>query len=167
MPITPIDIRKKKFSTHLRGIDTQEVKNFLELVANEMEALRKERSLLAEKVDELSAKLEGYTRTEKLLKDTLLTAQQATTDMKQATQRETETILEKARLEAQAIIQKTEEVTRRLRAEINELSIKKHAFFGELRGVIQSYLSMLEHWESNIDNIDEEKKNEGEDRRKR
>lgn len=166
MPITPIDIRKKKFSTHLRGIDAQEVKNFLELVANEMEALRKERSLLAEKVDELSAKLEGYTRTEKLLKDTLLTAQQATTDMKQATQRETETILEKARLEAQAIIQKTEEVTRRLRAEINELSIKKHAFFGELRGVIQSYLSMLEHWEANKDD-NEEKKNEGEDRRKR
>ena len=166
MPITPIDIRKKKFSTHLRGIDAQEVKNFLDLVANEMEVLRKERSLLAEKVDELSAKLEGYTRTEKLLKDTLLTAQQATTDMKQATQKEAETTLEKARLEAQAIIQKTEEVTRRLRTEINELSIKKRTFFGELRGVIQSYLSMLEHWESNI-NDEEDKKNEGEDRRKR
>jgi cell division initiation protein len=166
MPITPIDIRKKKFSTHLRGIDAQEVKNFLELVANEMEALRKERSLLAEKVDDLSARLEGYSKTERLLKDTLVTAQQASTDMKETTQKEAENILEKARLEAQAIIQKTEEVNKKLRTEINELSIKKRAFFGELRGVIQSYLSMLDHWESNIDE-EEEKKNEGEDRRKR
>jgi DivIVA domain-containing protein len=165
MPITPIDIRKKKFSSQLRGINAQEVKNFLDMVANEMEVLRKERALLAEKVDELSAKLEGYTKTEKLLKDTLVTAQQATTDMKQATQKEVETILEKARLEAQSIIQKAEEDTKRLRTEISELSIKKHTFLGEIRGVIQSYLSMLEHWESN--KMTEEKKNEGEDRRKR
>ncbi|MEO0115453.1 MAG: DivIVA domain-containing protein, partial [candidate division WOR-3 bacterium] len=85
MPITPIDIRKKKFSTQLRGINAQEVKNFLEMVANEMEVLRKERALLAEKVDELQAKLEGYVKTEKLLKDTLVTAQAATEEIKQAT----------------------------------------------------------------------------------
>jgi cell division initiation protein len=164
MPITPIDIRKKKFSTQLRGVNPQEVKNFLDMIANEMEVLRKERGLLAEKVDELSAKLEGYTKTEKLLKDTLLTAQQATTDMKQATQKEVEVVLEKAKIEAQAIIQKAEEDTKKLRSEISELSIKKHTFLGELRGVIQSYLSMLEHWETKEPN---ERKNEGEDRRKR
>jgi cell division initiation protein len=164
MPITPIDIRKKKFSTQLRGVNPQEVKNFLDMIANEMEVLRKERGLLAEKVDELSAKLEGYTKTEKLLKDTLLTAQQATTDMKQATQKEVEVVLEKAKIEAQAIIQKAEEDTKKLRSEISELSIKKHTFLGELRGVIQSYLSMLEQWETKEPN---ERKNEGEDRRKR
>jgi len=165
MPITPIDIRKKKFSSQLRGVNAQEVKNFLDMVASEMEVLRKERGLLAEKVDELSAKLEGYVKTEKLLKDTLVMAQQATTDMKQATQKEVEVILEKARFEAQSIIQKAEEDTKRLRVEISELSIKKHTFLGELRVVIQSYLSILEHWESN--KMTEEKKNEGEDRRKR
>ena len=80
MPITPIDIKKKKFSSQLRGLNPQEVKNFLDVIATEMEALRKERSLLAEKIDELSAKLEGYQKTEKLLKDTLVTAQQTTLD---------------------------------------------------------------------------------------
>lgn len=165
MPITPIDIRKKKFSTQLRGINAQEVKNFLEMVANEMEVLRKERALLAEKVDELQAKLEGYLKTEKLLKDTLITAQAATEEIKQATQKEAEAIIEKAKLEAQTIIQKAEDETKRLRAEISELTIKKHTFVQEIRNIIQSYLAMLEHWEKKEPN--EEKHYEGEDRRKR
>ena len=165
MPITPIDIRKKKFSTQLRGLNPQEVKNFLDQIANEMEALRKERSLLAEKVDEVSAKLEGYSRTEKLLKDTLLTAQQATTDMKQATQKEVEAIVEKAKLEAKNIIQEAEDDIKKIKEELNELGIKKQTFLGEIRGIIQSYLSMLEHWEAKTSN--EERRYEGEDRRKR
>ena len=165
MPITPIDIRKKKFSAQLRGLNPQEVKNFLDQIANEMEALRKERSLLAEKVDEVSAKLEGYSRTEKLLKDTLVTAQQATSDMKQATQKEVEAIVEKAKLEAKNIIQEAEDDIKELKEELNELAIKKQTFLGEIKGIIQSYLSMLEHWESKTSN--EERRYEGEDRRKR
>lgn len=164
MPITPIDIRKKKFSIQLRGLNAQEVRNFLELVANEMEVLRKERALLAEKVDELSAKLEGYAKTEKLLRDTLVTAQAATAEMKQVTQKEAEAIIEKAKMEAQSIIQKAEDDVKRLKTEISELSIKKHTFLSEIRSVIQSYLAMIEHWEAAKT---EEKKNEGEDRRKR
>lgn len=169
MPITPIDIRKKKFSTQLRGLNAQEVKNFLDMVANEMEVLRKERALLAEKVDELEAKLEGYAKTEKLLKDTLVTAQAATEEMKQVTQKEAETIIEKAKLEAQAIIQKAEEDVKRLKAEINELMLKKHTFLSEFRSNIQTYLGILEHWEKKEENEErrEEKRYEGEDKRKR
>jgi len=164
MPITPIDIKKKKFTAQLRGINPKEVKEFLDLIATEMEALRKERTLLAEKVDELSAKLEGYQKTEMLLKDTLVTAQQTTSDLKQVAQKEAEAITERAKIEAQVIVQKAEDDIQRLRAEINELNLKKSSFINETRGIIHSYLSILDNWAKGIE---EEGKREAEDRRKR
>ena len=165
MPITPIDIKKKKFSSQLRGLNPQEVKNFLDVIATEMEALRKERSLLAEKIDELSAKLEGYQKTEKLLKDTLVTAQQTTLDLKQVAQKEADAIIERSKIEAHSLSQKAEDEIQRLRAEINELILKKSTFINETRGIIQSYLSILDNWAAKTDS--EMEKREGEDRKKR
>lgn len=158
MPITPLDIRKKGFSTQLRGFNVKEVKSFLESVAQELEELRREKALLSEKVDELSIKLESYTKMEKTLKDTLLTAQQAAINLKEAAEKEAEAILIKTRADAQSILTKTETERTKILEEIRELLTKKFNLISEIRGVIQSHLTMIENWE---------KKDAGEDSRKR
>jgi len=42
MKISPLDIRKQTFRKALRGLDEQEVGNFLEMVAEEVERLVQE-----------------------------------------------------------------------------------------------------------------------------
>ncbi len=158
MPITPLDVRKKSFPTQLRGFSTREVKSFLELVAKEMEELRKERGLLAEKVDELAAKLEGYERTEQLLKETLLTAQKTTGELRTTAEAQAEVLLAKAeqeakgellqaRKEAGEIIQQAKRQEEELTAKLKEIETRRATMVDQVRGIAHSCLSMAERWE--------------------
>jgi len=149
MPVTPLDLRKKTFTkVNFRGIDPKEVKDFLETVARDMEALNKERTLLAEKVEELNAKLEGYTRTERAFHEAFVTAQQACKDLKANAEREAGTIIEQAKLEGAKLIRQAEEQTGRISQDINDVRARKMAMLGELRAMIESLNKLVEHWEA-------------------
>lgn len=144
MAITPLDIRKKTFSMQLRGCSRSEVQNFLLLVANEMEELRKERALLAEKVDEVTAKLEAYEKMERLLQDTLLTAQRATEELRETAKRESETTLAEARVQAKQLVLQAEQEVAQLRGELRQLDARRANMIDEIRGIAHSYLSMVD-----------------------
>jgi len=157
MPITPLDIRKKTFASQLRGLSAKEVKSFLDLVAKEVEGLRKERGLLAEKVDELSAQLETHQRTEKLLKETLLTAQKTSGELRQAAEQEARAVLAKAeqdareevrvaKEEAARLVREAEEQGRRLRDRLAELESRRSALLDQIRGIGHSCHSLVERW---------------------
>ena len=76
MRLTPLDIRSQRFASRLRGIDAGEVENFLHLVSEDYAALSREREQLADRVRELEARVGELQGGEKLLRDTLVTAQQ-------------------------------------------------------------------------------------------
>ncbi|UCG43705.1 MAG: DivIVA domain-containing protein [candidate division WOR-3 bacterium] len=161
MPITPLDIRKKTFSSQLRGLSVREVKTFLELVAKEMEELRKERGLLAEKVDELAARIENYERTEKLLKETLVTAQQTSEQMKAAASEQYKALrsqaeheagdrIRKAEQEAEAVLQKAREQLQRATADIRELETRQGSLLDQVEAVGHSCMMLVESWKSGM-----------------
>ncbi len=144
MAITPLDIKKKSFSSQLRGFAKAEVTDFLQLVANEVEELRKERALLAERVQELSAQLAAYERTEKLLNETLLTAQKATNELREQAKAEAVTIIEQAKHEAERIRLEHETQLTRIREQIRELETKRENLLDEIGGIARTYLAMTE-----------------------
>jgi cell division initiation protein len=134
--ITPLEIRKKAFNTQLRGYAPKEVRAFLGLVANELEEVRKERAGLAEKLDALGAKVDAYEKTEKLLKDTLLTAQKATDELRGAAERESSAIVEQAKLAA-----------RQLDEDMRSLRQQKATLLDEVRAICNTYLAMADRLE--------------------
>jgi cell division initiation protein len=159
MPITPLDIRKKTFSSQLRGLSAREVRTFLELVAKEVEELRTERGLLAEKVDELSARIENYERTERLLKETLVTAQQTSDDMKAAAgehsralrvqaEQEAADRIRKAEREAEAMLHKARKQLERANADIRELETRQGSLLDQVEAVGHSCMMLVESWKS-------------------
>jgi cell division initiation protein len=148
MPITPLDIRKKTFAkVNFRGVDPKEVRDFLDQVARDMEAIFKERSLLAEKVDELSAKLEGFTRTEKAFQEAFLTAQKACADMKENAKREAATILDRAKLDAERLLRNSQEQAGKLNQDLSDIRMKRQNLLVEFRGIIESFSRQVNHWE--------------------
>jgi cell division initiation protein len=144
MAITPLEIKKKTFSSQMRGSSTSEVKAFLEQVADEMEELRRERGLLAEKIDELSARLKTYEETEKLLKDTLVSAQKATGELRDGAKREADLIVEKAKLDAEKLRLDSQQQVARLGEELSQLEAKRSNLADEIVGIARSYLAMAE-----------------------
>ncbi len=136
MALTPLEIRKKTFPTVIRGFAPKEVRAFLAIVANELEELRKERALLAEKVDELSGKIANYEKTEKLLKETLLTAQKVANELRSAAEKDRMIIIEQLKQE-----------TEKLRQDIQELRNRRALIIDEIKAIANTYLVIAERFE--------------------
>lgn len=136
MALTPIEIRKKAFSVSFRGYAIKEVRAFLAVVANEFEELRKERAALAERVDELASRVAAYEKMEKLLKETLLTAQQVADEMRANVEKERELMIERIKQEAE-----------RMRLELKELQQRRALILDEVKGIANTYLAVVERFE--------------------
>jgi cell division initiation protein len=142
MPLTPIEIKNKTFSVAFSGYNRNQVKAFLVAVSKEFEDLRNERISLAQKLDELSVKLATYEKTEGLLKDTLITAQKATTDIREAAKKEAENIVNKAKIDAENLKKETQEQMRKINEKINELESHKINLVSQIKSLMMN-ISML------------------------
>lgn len=144
MAITPLDIRKKTFTTDRRGLSKAEVEEFVEEVAAEVENLRKERAQLTEKVQEITKRVEAYEKTEQLLKDTLVTAQKATGQLREDAKKEAGLVIEKAKLEAERIKHDAEQQIRNVGDELRTLEARRSVLSDEIAAVARTYLAMAE-----------------------
>ena len=144
MAITPLDIRKKTFTADRRGLSKTEVDEFVEEVATEVESLRKDRAQLTEKVQELTKRVEAYEKTEQLLKDTLVTAQKATGQLREDAKKEAGLVIEKAKLEAERIKRDAENSIRNVGDEVRTLEAKRSILSDEIAAVARTYLAMAE-----------------------
>ena len=95
--ITPLDIENKKFSKKaLNGYDPEEVDDFLDDIIKDYESLYKKSNESQRVIDELNSKLEHYTQIENTLQSTLVMAQTASDDVREAARKEAEQIIKEA-----------------------------------------------------------------------
>ena len=147
MPITPLEIRKQEFRKALRGYDPHEVKSFLEMVSTELENLLRENASLSERVKDLDGKIEDYRRMEKILQDTLTTTQRAAEELKNGARKEAETIIANARVEVQKYLKESQSELARIKEETKMIEHQKLLMVSEFRGLLESYLKLLERLE--------------------
>ena len=84
MNITPLDITQKQFRRVFRGLDPEEVEAFLALVASEFEALVKEAVALREESQRKAEEISEHRSRERALQETLVTAQKASEEIREA-----------------------------------------------------------------------------------
>ena len=101
MNITPLDITQKQFKKVFRGSDAEEVEAFLALIATEFEALVKEANFLRETNQRRVEEIAEYRSRERALQETLVTAQKASEEIREAARREAEITLSDAELQAE------------------------------------------------------------------
>ena len=147
MPITPLEIRKQEFKKGLRGYDRHEVSAFLEMVASELEILLRENASLSEKVKDLDAKIEDYRRMEKILQDTLTTTQKAADELRNSAKKEAETIIANAKIDAQRFLREAQMQIAKIKEETKIIEHQKLLMIAEFRGLLESYLRLMERLE--------------------
>jgi cell division initiation protein len=147
MAITPLETRKQEFRKALRGYDIHEVRSFLEMVSTEIENQLRANAGLSEKVKDMDAKIEDYRRMEKILQDTLTTTQKAADELKNGARKEAETIIANARVEAQRILKEAQTEFARIKEETKMIEHQKLLLVSEFRGLLESYLRLLERLE--------------------
>jgi len=143
MRITPLDIRKQPFRRALRGFDSDAVNSFLEMVANEFEALNRLNGEHASRVKQLEEKVEGYAKIERTLNETLLTAQKLGDDVRSNAQKEADLIIREATARAG---QEENEIRRRIMKLENDLASLKNqrdTFLERFKGLLTTQLNLL------------------------
>src|SRR4051812_3447977 len=94
--LTPLDIQRQTFSRALKGFDTNEVRAYLQLVAEEIERLVRDVDRLSRENAMLREELDEHNARERILKDTLLSAQKVSEDVKANAQKEAVLIVKDA-----------------------------------------------------------------------
>jgi len=143
MRITPLDIRKQPFRRALRGFDTDAVNSFLEMVANEFEALIRLNGEHASLVKQLEEKVEGYAKIERTLNETLLTAQKLGDDVRSNAQKEADLIIREATARAGQEENEIRRRTMKLENDLASLKNQRDTFLERFKGLLSTQLNLL------------------------
>jgi len=144
MNITPLDITQKQFPRTFRGYAREEVEGFLSLLAEEFEALVKENLSLREDNQRKAEEIGEFRGRERALQETLVTAQKASDDIRDAARKEAEITIADAELQAEKIVQGAHQRFLRIVDDINELKRQRVQFEVNVRTLAESHLKLIE-----------------------
>jgi cell division initiation protein len=144
MKITPLDITQKQFKRSWRGVEPGEVEAFLALVASEVEALVRENQVLREGTQRLQEDVADLRSRERALHETMITAQKASDEIREAARKEAEITLSEAELQAERIVQSAHQRYVRIVDDIGEVKRQRVQFEVNLRSLVEGHLKLLE-----------------------
>jgi cell division initiation protein len=144
MRLTPLDIRQQEFRRVMRGLDPDEVEQFLAAVATEFETLVAGNNDLRQRVLELEEKIVEYKNMEKGMHGALLAAEKLMGEAKESAQREAALIVREAELAAERAKTRLAHDLQRLQTELGELRRVKDGYLARVRWLLRSQLEQVE-----------------------
>lgn len=141
MKISPMDIQRQTFARKFRGFEPEEVRTYLALVAEEVAALQRDRDSLEQKVQSLQYVVDEARDREAILKNTLLTAQKASEEIRENARREAEIQVKEAELQADRLVELAQSRAHDVERAI--LDLRTHR--AGLRTDIRAFITRLTH----------------------
>lgn len=141
--LTPLEIQKQTFSRAIKGYNPDEVRAYLHLVAEEIERLLRENDRYAREVAVLREDLEDHSNRERILKDTLLSAQKVAEDLTTNARKEAELIVKDAELLSERLIAQAMQRVGDLERSINDLKIERRAVRNKLQATLDTVQQMV------------------------
>ena len=150
MRMTPLDIQSHTFRRRrFKGVDSDEVEGFLRMAAEDYEALLHENERGKDRIRHLEERIDALAGQEKLLKDTLVSAQAMSEDLQRTAVKEAEALISEAEIRAEKILDASHRRAARLSEDIREMHGARTRLAAGLRACVETHLSM-------IDRIDED-----------
>ena len=144
MRISPMDMRQQRFRSAMRGYDRTDVVAFLTEAADDYEHAMREIDRLRGDLMRMEALLAEHRLREANLRDTLLTAQRLSDELKDTAQTEAKLIIREAQGRADLLLQKAQIRLEELDRDINELKLRRRDTEGSLEASIQALYRALE-----------------------
>jgi cell division initiation protein len=141
--LTPLEIQKQTFSRALKGYNVDDVRAYLHLVAEEIERLLRENDRLMRDSSMLREDLEDHSNRERILKDTLLSAQKVAEDLTANARKEAELIVKDAELLAERVIGQAMQRVADLERSISDLKIERRAARNKLTATLDTIQQMV------------------------
>lgn len=141
---SPLEIQKREFSRRWKGLDPVEVQTFLTDVAEDMESVARENMNLETRIRALELENDEHRERERILKQTLLSAQQASEDMRSTARKEGELIVREAQGSAERLTHNALQRSADIEKAIAELKVQRANFRLQLQKMIELFQQVLD-----------------------
>ena len=141
--LTPLDIRKQQFRKTLRGSDTLGVEDFQMRVADALERVMRDRSVLEERVAALTEHLRVFRERERAMNEALVAAQQLRQESRAAAEREGQVIVREAEAEAKRLLDEARVAESAVQARMAETERQFQQYVGGFRALLERQLAEL------------------------
>jgi DivIVA domain-containing protein len=141
--LTPLDIRKQEFRKTLRGYDTLGVEDFRMRVADALERVIRDRSVLEERLAALTEQLRVFREREKAMNEALVAAQQLRQDTRAAAEREGQVIVREAEAEAKRLLDEARGAENAVQTRMAETERQYQQYVGGFRALLERQLAEL------------------------
>ncbi len=144
MKITPMDIQRQSFNSRFRGYDGDEVRAFLNLVSEEVAELQRDHSRLQQEVQHLNSLLDEHRERETILKNTLLTAQRVSEEIRDNARKQAESTVQEAELRADRLLELAQSRAHEVEGQILDLRSQRSALRTDVRALVQRVSQILD-----------------------
>jgi cell division initiation protein len=154
MKITPQEILSQKFDIKMKGYDRDEVNQFLMQIAEALENEILEREKLKKNLDRIKEQLNKFEKRDDVLRDTLISAQKFSHEIKLNAERESELVIKEAEIKAEAIINNAINRQRDLKEEIRNLKFKRGEIENDIINMLSSLKELIESYRRDDEEFD-------------
>lgn len=151
MRMTPVDVQSHQFAHRLRGYDPDEVDAFLRIVSEDYESLVRETESQSDRIRRLESRVEELSAQENLLKETLVSAQAMTQELRASAQREADLRLAEVEIRAEKILDASHRRAARLGQDIREMRGLRTRLGEALRSAAETHIALLETLETDAE----------------
>jgi cell division initiation protein len=144
MKISPMDIQRQEFTRVLRGYDREEVRTYLNIVAEEVAALQRERDSFDQQVQNMQGLLDEHRQREAILKNTLLTAQRVSEEIREVARKQSENTVKEAEMQADRLLELAQGRAHEVERGILDLRAQRTALRTDIRSVLTRLTHLLD-----------------------
>ena len=142
--LTPLEIQKHRFSRKWKGLDPTEVGAFLDIAAEGMEDLARDKAGLESRIRALEEENAEHRERERILKETLVSAQRASEDIRAAAQAQAELIVREAEDSSERLTHNALQRSAEIEKAIHELKLQRAGFRLEIQKMLELFHHVLE-----------------------
>jgi cell division initiation protein len=141
--LTPLDVRRQEFRRSLRGYEPLGVEDFRMRVAEELERVLREKSVLEERVAALTEQLRVFRERETAMNEALVAAQQLREETRTSAEREAQVILREAEAEGRQRLDAADRDEEDTRQRLAEVQRQFAAYLAGFRALLDRQLAEL------------------------
>ncbi len=144
MKVSPLDLRQVRFRSTFRGFDRAEVTALMVEVAEDYEHALREGDILRQEVSKMEALLNQHREHERDLRNTLVTAQRLSDDIRANAEAQAKQIIRDAEGRSDLLLQKTQARLEDVQREIDGMKLKRREVENSLESSMAALRSTLE-----------------------
>lgn len=145
MEYMPKDIEMKQFNIVHKGLNENEVRDYLRELSNELEKLREEKAMLQRIIDDKDENISRFRAVENTIGEALVVAQRAGDEIKASAGMQADVIIKDAQNHADMLVNDAMQKAREITFQTEDMKRQSKIFRARFQMLVQAQLDLLQN----------------------